>query len=175
MEVEYVVLVNEDDKELGFMEKLLAHRHGSLHRAISVFIFNTRGQLLLQQRASGKYHSAGLWTNTCCSHPRRGEGTRDAAMRRLKEEMGIAAALTPAFTFIYNAALDNGLTEHELDHVFIGVTDEAPVLDSAEVSAWKYVAVDELMSDISAHPESYTEWFKICMQQYGRMITPASH
>lgn len=121
--MEYVVLVDEQDKETGTMEKLQAHLNGRLHRAVSVFLFNSKGELLLQQRASGKYHSANLWTNTCCSHPRPGESAYDAANRRLYEEMGLACELSEVFSFIYKAHLGNNLTEHEFDHVFVGTND----------------------------------------------------
>src|SRR5215468_430433 len=116
--MEQVILVNELDEEIGTMEKLSAHEQGVLHRAISVFIFNEKGEMLLQQRASRKYHSGGLWTNACCSHPHPGEATHAAALRRLKEEMGFETSLKKAFDFVYKTSFDNGLTEHEFDHVF---------------------------------------------------------
>ena len=160
--MEQVILVDEQDKEIGIMEKQQAHIEGRLHRAISVFIFNSKGDLLLQQRAHNKYHSAGLWTNTSCSHPRPGETVYDAAMRRLHEEMGITCELKEIFSFVYIANLENGLTEHEFDHVFTGVTDAIPESDSTEVAAWKYINAIQLKADINIQPENYTEWFKIC-------------
>jgi isopentenyl-diphosphate Delta-isomerase len=161
--MEQVILVDEQDNETGVMEKLRAHVEGRLHRAISVFVFNTKGELLLQQRASGKYHSANLWTNTCCSHPRPGEAVQDAAIRRLYEEMGLTCALKEAFSFVYKAKLENNLTEYEFDHVFKGITDELPAPDDTEVASWKYIDRDVLIEDIERQPGKYTEWFKICL------------
>lgn len=166
--MEYVILVDEQDNETGVMEKMQAHRVGALHRAFSVFIFNSKKEMLLQQRAAGKYHSAGLWTNTCCSHPRPGETLLDAATRRLQEEMGLACTLKKTFSFFYKAHLDNDLTEHELDHVFIGVTDVLPVPAIAEVASWKYMSLSDLDIDIRLNPEQYTEWFKICLRDYSK-------
>lgn len=167
---EYVVLVDEQDKELGTMEKMQAHQEGKLHRAVSVFIFNSKNELLLQKRAHDKYHSAGLWTNTCCSHPRPAEAPEAAAHRRLKEEMGLACNLQFAFTFIYKAHLDNALTEHELDYVYKGVSNEHPENNPTEVSEWKYISVSELDTDIKQHPEKYTEWFKICHTNWHKQL-----
>ena len=164
--MEYVVLVDEQDNETGTKEKLQAHVDGDLHRAISVFIFNSKHELLLQQRAAGKYHSAGLWTNTCCSHPRPGEATEDAAHRRLMEEMGMQAPLKEVFSFVYKASLEHGLTEYEFDHVFTGYSDAAPLPDVTEAGAWKYIELDELETEIKNHPEQYTEWFKICLKDW---------
>ena len=164
--MEQVILVAQDDSQVGVMEKLQAHKEGRLHRAISVFIFNSKGEMLLQQRASGKYHSANLWTNSCCSHPRPGETSKNAAVRRLREEMGMACELTEAFSFVYKAHLDHDLTEHEFDHVFKGVTDDRPEPDASEVAAWKYIALPALEADIHTHPENYTEWFKICLKDW---------
>jgi len=147
------------------MEKLQAHIDGRLHRAISVFIFNTKGELLLQQRAPGKYHSANLWTNTCCSHPRPGEAVHDAAVRRLYEEMGLTCKLTEVFSFVYKAKLESDLTEYEYDHVFKGVTDDIPMPDDTEAASWKYIDKRALIKDIEEHPGKYTEWFKICMSE----------
>jgi len=162
---EYVILVDEQDRETGIMEKQQAHVEGKLHRAISVFIFNTKGELLLQQRAAGKYHSANLWTNTCCSHPRPGEQVQAAAVRRLMEEMGMVCDLEEIFSFIYKAELGT-LTEYELDHVFTGTTDVVPVPDAGEVANWKYVDAQELDDMMHDHPEEYTEWFKICFRDW---------
>ena len=164
--MEYVVLVDGQDKETGTMEKLQAHVEGLLHRAISVFIFNTKGELLLQQRAMDKYHSAGLWTNACCSHPRPGEDPMAAAHRRLMEEMGMDCELTEIFSFTYKAHLDHNLTEYEFDHVFKGTTDELPQHNTDEVAGWKYISPEELTKDISKRPEAYTEWFKICIKEH---------
>jgi len=164
--MEQVILVDGQDKETGVMEKLQAHIEGRLHRALSVFIFNSKGESLLQQRAAGKYHSAGLWTNTCCSHPWPGELIRDAAIRRLYEEMGLKCELRKAFSFIYKASLDHNLTEYEFDHVFIGITDDIPVPDNNEAAGWKYIGWDALLKDADEHPERYTEWFKICLKDW---------
>jgi len=164
--VEEVILVDQQDNVLGFMEKMLAHERGVLHRAFSVFIFNSNNELLLHQRAHHKYHSGGLWTNTCCSHQRKEESTIEAANRRLMEEMGMACDLSEIFSFIYKAPLDNALTEHELDHVLIGKTDTLPNINTAEVAAYKYMNLSDLKSDISSNPEQYTFWFKVCMDQH---------
>ncbi|MGZ3862714.1 MAG: isopentenyl-diphosphate Delta-isomerase [Bacteroidia bacterium] len=160
-EFEEVILVDENDRETGRMEKLQAHHEGKLHRAFSVFIFNSAGELLLQKRAHGKYHSAGLWTNTCCSHPRSGENTDAAANRRLHEEMGIYCGLKHKFAFIYRAELENGLIEHELDHVYTGVSNDLPNPDPAEVDTWKYLTTEEIEKDMQLNPSSYTAWFKL--------------
>jgi len=159
-----VILVNEQDLPQGFMDKMEVHRKGLLHRAISVFIFNNNGEMLLQKRASGKYHSAGLWTNTCCSHPLPGEATVDAAHRRLREEMNLKVTLKPLLQFQYTATFDNGLIEHELDHVYFGLCDDNPTPDPLEAEAWKYIDPATLQMDISLHPNHYTEWFKICLE-----------
>jgi isopentenyl-diphosphate delta-isomerase len=168
--MEYVVLVDEQDKEIGTMEKLQAHVEGRLHRAVSVFIFNTKGELLLQQRAEGKYHSAGLLTNTCCSHPRPGEGIHDAAVRRLQEEMGITCQLKEVFSFTYKAYLDHNLTEHEFDHVFTGITDAIPKPDKSEAGGWKYMSMEQLEEEIKTNPEQFTEWFKICVKDWKKEL-----
>lgn len=162
---EQVILVDADDNAIGTMNKLEAHLQGKLHRAFSVFIFNEKGELLLQQRAIDKYHSGGKWTNTCCSHPRMGEDTLDAAHRRLKEEMGMECDLQYAFNFTYKAALLDGIQEHEFDHVYFGTCDEAPVPDPAEVSNYKYISMEALAKDIESNPDLYTEWLKICFKQ----------
>lgn len=158
-----VILVDENDHETGSMEKMEAHVLGRLHRAFSVFIFNSKGQLLLQQRALDKYHSGGRWTNTCCSHPRTGEDTEQAAHRRLYEEMGMRCKLKHAFSFIYEAIVNETLIEHEYDHVYFGESDELPGINTAEVAAFTYMQLDELKQDIAGHPEKYTEWLKICL------------
>ncbi len=158
---EKVILVDQNDNPLGTMEKMEAHRKGLLHRAFSVFIFNDKGQLLLQQRALSKYHSPGLWTNTVCSHQREGESTEAAAHRRLREEMGFDTEVREIFDFIYRAELDRGLTEHELDHVLIGKYQGDPEPNPGEVAAYDYVYLQDLKEDIRRHPEKYTVWFKI--------------
>ena len=156
---DYVILVDSSDNETGTMQKMEAHQKALLHRAISVFICNSNGEWLLQKRALQKYHSNGLWTNTSCSHPFPGESSIDAANRRLWEEMGLKADITEIFTFIYKEQLDNALTEHELDHVFFGITDDKPVINPDEVNDWKYISFNELESDIKNNPENYTVWF----------------
>jgi isopentenyl-diphosphate delta-isomerase len=160
-----VVLVNEEDEAVGLMPKLEAHQKGMLHRAFSVFIFNSKGEMLLQRRAFGKYHSEGLWSNTCCSHPFPDESTHHAAVRRLQEEMGIATDLNFLFTFQYHAALENGLTENELDHVFWGVSDDLPSINTEEVCDFKYLKMSEIKADIDQNPTHYTEWLKICFDE----------
>ena len=144
MSVEKVILVDKNDKQVGLMPKLEAHKKGVLHRAFSIFIFNSKYELLLQKRASSKYHSGGLWTNTCCSHPREGEDILDAANRRLDEEMGIKTSLRKVYDFIYKAELDNQLTEHEFDHVFYGVFDNDPILNKNEAEDFKWVDMETL-------------------------------
>jgi isopentenyl-diphosphate Delta-isomerase len=162
---DFVILVDENNVETGTMEKMEAHEKALLHRAISVFICNTEGEWLLQRRAFDKYHSNGLWTNTCCSHPFPGETNYDAAHRRLKEEMGMEATLCEIFWFVYKEPLDNKLTEYELDHVFVGFTDNHPEINTLEVTEWKYMSFNELKSDIENHPEKYTVWFKMIYER----------
>jgi isopentenyl-diphosphate delta-isomerase len=159
---EQVVLVNERDEAIGTMGKLRAHQEGALHRAFSVFLFDDHGRLLMQRRAPGKYHSAGLWTNTCCSHPRPDESLTDAAHRRLKEEMGIDAQVEHRFSFLYKAGFDNGLYEHELDHVFFGRFNGIPQPAPDEADAWQFLHPDALDADLAAHPERYTIWLLEC-------------
>ena len=165
-----VILVNEQDEEIGFMSKLEAHQKGVLHRAFSVFIFNTDGKILLQQRALGKYHSEGLWSNTCCSHPLPHESAASGAVRRLQEEMGIQASLSFLYSFLYKAELDNGLTEHELDYIFWGISDNEPIINTSEVSNYKYISVNDLKTDLQENPEKYTEWLKICFNKVADKI-----
>lgn len=163
---ESVILVDSDDNVIGNMEKLEAHKKALLHRAVSVFIFNTKGQLLLQKRSLDKYHSPGLWTNTACTHPRPDENAENAANRRLHEEMGIKmVTLTKLFHFVYKEPLDNDLTEHEFDHVFIGISDALPILNPAEVCDFAYVDTTDLLAQIGANPENYTVWFKQIIEQ----------
>lgn len=156
-----VILVDENDVPTGTMEKIEVHEKALLHRAFSVFIFNRKGEILLQQRAAGKYHSPLLWTNTCCSHPAPGQDIIDAAAKRLKEEMGFTTQLEKAFEFIYKAPFDNGLTEYEYDHVFTGVYDGAIIPDADEVNWYQYESTESIQSDLQLHPEKYSEWFKI--------------
>lgn len=162
---EQVILVDKDDLPIGLMEKMEAHEKGILHRAFSVFIFNSNNELLLQQRAIHKYHSGGLWTNTCCSHPRIEENNFDAANRRLQEEMGMVCDLQYLFNFTYRADFEDGLTEHELDHVFFGLSDKLPLINRSEVESYRYVDLNSLKTDIELHPELYTAWLKICLEK----------
>ncbi|HMG89631.1 MAG TPA: isopentenyl-diphosphate Delta-isomerase [Chryseolinea sp.] len=159
--MEEIILVDEQDNAIGTMEKMEAHRRGVLHRAFSVVLFNSSGELLLQRRADNKYHSGGLWTNTCCSHPLPDESIHDAARRRLKYEMGIDLKPEFAFKFIYKTPLDKTLIEHELDYVFIGTFDGKPVINKDEVSDWKFMSLSELKNDIRLHAEIYTVWFRL--------------
>jgi isopentenyl-diphosphate delta-isomerase len=172
---ENVILTDTQDRETGTMEKMLAHRQGLLHRAFSVFIFNSKGQLLLQQRALEKYHSGGVWTNTCCGHPRHGEVTTAAANRRLGEEMGMDCKLQHQFSFIYRAELDSDLTEHEFDHVFFGTTDALPELNKDEVMACRYITMNELAKQLKEQPQLFSAWLNICFERvsehYAQFLT----
>lgn len=172
-----VILVNEQDEPIGTMEKMAAHQSPHLHRAFSIFLFDKQQRLLLQQRAHSKYHSAGLWTNTCCSHPYPGEPVADAAARRLKEEMGISVPVEKAFHFTYQASFDNGLYEYEFDHVFIGEIDDATIEpDPAEVAAYTFRSIEEINADMATSAHKYTEWFKIALPlvaQHLNANTPA--
>jgi isopentenyl-diphosphate delta-isomerase len=159
--LQQVILVNEQDEPIGTMEKMEAHRKALLHRAFSVFIFNAKGEMLLQQRAKNKYHSAGLWTNACCSHPFPGEDIKMAAQRRLQEELGIVTPISKAFDFIYRASFDNGLTEFEFDHVFIGSYDGPIFPDKNEVSDYCFKSLDEIQNSLLSHTSKYTDWFRI--------------
>jgi isopentenyl-diphosphate delta-isomerase len=165
-----VILVDEQDRELGTLEKMEAHQKALLHRAISVFIINTKGEWLLQQRTLDKYHSKGLWTNTCCSHPMPGETTLQAAHRRLHEEMGLQSDLKEVFSFSYIQELENGLTEHEYDHVFVGVTDDLPEPHPDEVMDFKYISYSDLKKDIVQNPQNYTVWFRLIYERAGEII-----
>jgi len=165
---ECVILVNAHDKAIGTMKKFEAHEQGLLHRAFSVLLFNKNGEILLQQRAEDKYHSGGLWTNTCCSHPMPSESTLEAAERRLQEEMGIKALLTLKFSFTYKCELDNDMMEHEYDHVFYGRFDGEPVLNPDEAMDFKYMSISDIKSDIKSNPDNYTVWFKLIMDRVER-------
>ncbi len=162
---EQVILVNRDDVALGQMEKMEAHEKGLLHRAFSVFIFNAKHELLLQQRALSKYHSGGLWTNTCCSHPRMGETNMEAAKRRLDEEMGMDCELNYLFKFTYKAEFKDGLIEHEVDHVFFGTSNKLPLINRKEVETFRYMDLEALANDIKANPGIYTPWLRICLDK----------
>lgn len=162
---ELLILVDEQDNPCGHEEKMLVHELGLLHRAFSIFIFNLKGELLLQQRSLNKYHSGGLWTNTCCSHPRFEEDINSALKRRLAEEMGMTCETAFAFHFIYKHVFDNQLTEHEFDHVYFGISDEQPKVNPEEVQAWKYISLETLSDELRNSPEKYTPWLKICIDK----------
>ncbi|WP_158727959.1 MULTISPECIES: isopentenyl-diphosphate Delta-isomerase [unclassified Flavobacterium] len=166
MPEENVILVNIHDEQIGLMPKLEAHQKAVLHRAFSVFVLNSQNEIMLQQRAHQKYHSPLLWTNTCCSHQREGETNIQAGTRRLHEEMGFVTELKELFHFIYKAPFDNGLTEHELDHVMIGYYNEAPVINMDEVESWKWMKIEDVKNDMEVHPEIYTVWFKIIFEEF---------
>jgi len=161
-----VVLVDKSGNQIGLMPKLEAHQKGILHRAFSIFLFNSKNQILLQKRSLIKYHSAGLWTNTCCSHPRDGEDIIDAGKRRLYEEMGIKTELKKEFEFTYKEVLGNGLTEHEFDHVLIGNFNGNPILNKDEVEDWKWMSLEEIKKDINENQEDYTVWFVIAFDYF---------
>ncbi len=162
--MEQVILVDHEDRQIGLEEKLKAHQNGGkLHRAFSIFVFNSKGETMLQQRAQSKYHGGGLWSNTVCSHPRFGETPVDAAHRRLEEEMGFDCDMREVFAFEYEAKMDKGLTEHEYDHVIFGNYDHAPKPNPEEVQAWKWIGLAELKGDLAKNPDSYTPWLKIVM------------
>ncbi len=174
MKKEYVILVDTADRELGTMEKMEAHEKAILHRAFSVFIFNDRGELMLQQRAAHKYHSPLLWTNTCCSHQRQRESNIEAGKRRLREEMGFEVDLDEKFYFVYKAEFDNGLTEHELDHVMVGYYNGEPTINLEEVASWKWINMEVLQQDMKDHPQDYTAWFKIIFDRFVEFLTKQS-
>ena len=163
---ERVILVNEKDEKIGLMPKMEAHEKAVLHRAFSVFIFNSKNELMLQQRAAHKYHSPLLWTNTCCSHQRDGESNIEAGMRRLKEEMGFTTPLNEVVSFIYKAPFDNGLTEHEFDHVMLGYYENRPTINREEVESWKWMPLETVKKDIAIQPKLYTAWFKIIFDKF---------
>ncbi len=163
---EQVILVDEGDRQIGVAEKLKAHQEASLHRAFSIFVLNSQNQLLLQKRAKTKYHSGGLWTNTCCSHPRPEEVTLLAAHRRLKEEMGFDCKLTEIFSFTYKIKLDRDLFEHEFDHVLLGRFDGEPNLNLEEAEDWRWMAIEDLMVDIKVNSHLYTYWLQTCIDKF---------
>ncbi len=166
MSEELVILVNEKDEQIGLMPKLEAHEKAMLHRAFSVFIFNKNNEMMLQKRALDKYHSPGLWTNTCCSHQREGETNLEAGKRRLQEEMGFTVTLKETISFIYKAPFDNGLTEHEFDHILIGNYNGSPIINPCEVADWKWMPIEDVKKDITNNPSIYTEWFKIIFDKF---------
>ncbi len=166
MKEEQVILVNENNEQIGTMPKMEAHEKAVLHRAFSVFITNDKGEIMLQQRAASKYHSPLLWTNTCCSHQRVGESNIEAGKRRLQEEMGFQAELKELFSFIYKAPFDNGLTEHEYDHVMLGSFNSEPNINPEEVEAWKWMSPQLVKEDIANNPDDYTAWFKIIFEKF---------
>ena len=170
MAEEKVILVNENDEQIGLMPKMEAHEKAVLHRAFSIFVFNSKNELMLQQRAFGKYHSPGLWTNTCCSHQRDGESNLEAGTRRLQEEMGFITPLIEKTSFIYKAPFANGLTEHELDHIMVGYYNDIPKINVHEVEAWKWMSLEAVKNDIKEQPELYTAWFKIIFDKFYEFI-----
>ncbi len=170
MEEEKVILVNLKDEPIGLMPKMEAHHKGELHRAFSVFVFNDKNELMLQQRALDKYHSPGLWTNTCCSHQREGETNIQAGKRRLQEEMGFSTELEDTISFIYKAPFDNGLTEHEFDHILVGKYNADPKLNPEEAAGWKWMNLEGVAEDMRTNPLIYTEWFKIIFDKYYQSI-----
>lgn len=170
MQEENVILVNEKDEQIGLMPKMEAHQKGVLHRAFSVFIFNKKDELMLQQRAHSKYHSPGLWTNTCCSHQREGESNIQAGKRRLQEEMGFITDLKDTISFIYKAPFDNGLTEYEFDHILVGRYEEDPILNPEEAAAFKWMNLEDVKKDMEVNPQLYTAWFKIIFDKYYQTI-----
>ncbi|MHC5202641.1 isopentenyl-diphosphate Delta-isomerase [Myroides sp. LJL119] len=170
MKEELVILVNEQDQQIGLMEKIQAHKEALLHRAFSVFVLNDKNEIMLQQRAAHKYHSPLLWANTCCSHQRQGETNIQAGKRRMREEMGFDLDLKDVFNFIYKAPFDNGLTEHELDHVMIGYSNQDPIINPEEVADWKWMGIEDIKKDISENPQVYTEWFKIIFSKFYHYI-----
>lgn len=166
MTEEQVILVDKNDQQIGLMPKMEAHEKAVLHRAFSVFVQNDKGELLLQQRAADKYHSPLLWANTCCSHQREGESNIEAGKRRLQEEMGFVTELKEAFSFIYKAPFDNGLTEHELDHVLLGAYNGDPVINKEEVESFKWMKPEAVKQDMEVAPELYTAWFRIIFEKF---------
>jgi len=170
MTEEHVILVNKRDEQIGLMPKIEAHQKAILHLAFSVFVFNSSNELMLQQRAAHKYHSPLLWTNTCCSHQRNGESNIEAGTRRLREEMGFVTELKETTSFIYKVSFDNGLTEHELDHIMVGSFENSPIINREEVESWKWMSMENVKSDINLNPSLYTEWFKIIFKKFYKHI-----
>lgn len=171
MKKENVILVNEKDEQIGVMEKIEAHEKALLHRAFSVFVYNDKNQVMLQRRSEGKYHSPGLWTNTCCSHQNEGETNIEAGKRRLQEEMGFTTDLKDTISFIYKAPFDNGLTEHEFDHVLVGKFNGEPKINPEEVVEWKWMELEALKKDLKESPDNYTAWFKIIFEKYYKHVS----
>lgn len=172
--MEQVILVDKNNQPIGTGEKMAVHQKGQLHRAFSIFIFNSRKRLMLQKRAISKYHCGGLWTNACCSHPRVDENIDTAVHRRLKEEMGFDCQLKEAFTFIYKAKLDHGLTEHEFDHVLIGTFDDQPKINPEEADDWKWIDLEDLKKDIAQNPQNYTPWFIIALPRLEKYLNQSA-
>jgi len=168
---EKVILVNENDEQIGLMEKIEAHEKALLHRAFSVFVYNDKNEVMIQQRALSKYHSPGLWTNTCCSHQKEGETNVEAGKRRLMEEMGFQTDLKEVTSFIYKAPFDNGLSEHEYDYILVGHYNEKPKINPDEVASWKWMSLEDIKKDMNNHPEKYTAWFKIIFDKYYNFIS----
>ncbi|TXK77330.1 isopentenyl-diphosphate Delta-isomerase [Mesonia sp. K4-1] len=168
---EKVILVNENDEQIGLMEKIEAHEKALLHRAFSVFVYNDKNEVMIQQRALSKYHSPGLWTNTCCSHQKEGETNVEAGKRRLMEEMGFQTDLKEVTSFIYKAPFDNGLSEHEYDYILVGHYNEEPKINPDEVASWKWMSLEDIKKDMSNNPEKYTAWFKIIFDKYYNFIS----
>lgn len=167
---EKVIIVDKNDNQIGLMPKLDAHKKGILHRAFSVFVLNNNNEIMLQKRAYNKYHSGGLWTNTCCSHQREGENSIEAGKRRLLEEMGFETELKIITSFIYKVEFENGLTEHELDYLLIGKYIKSPVINKQEVADWKWMKIDLIADDIKLNPNNYTSWFKIIFDKFQNKI-----
>lgn len=167
---EQLILVDEHDDELGYLDKLSVHKTGLLHRAFSVFIFNTKGELLLQQRALEKYHSPGIWSNTCCSHPLKNESMDETISRRMQEEMGMQCKTVFKFKFIYRNEFENGLTEHELDHVYFAESDHLPIPNPSEVMDWKYINLEDLSKEIDQNPAKFSAWLKVCLPKVARIF-----
>jgi len=163
--MEQVILVDEQDNAIGTMEKMEAHRKGVLHRAFSVVLFNSKGEILIQKRARSKYHSGGLWTNACCSHPLPGESMENATRRKLKQEMGIDLKTEYAYKFFYRTQMENNFIEHECDYVFTGIFDGEPAINTNEVEAWKFISPDQLRNEVNLNPEKFTYWFKLILNQ----------
>ena len=175
MKEEQVILVNEKDETIGLMNKLVAHENAVFNCAFSVFVLNDKNEVMLQQRAHHKYHSPLLWTNTCCSHQRAGETNIEAGKRRLFEEMGFKTELKELFHFIYKAPFDNGLTEHELDHVMIGYSNEEPNINCEEVESWKWMTIEDIKDDMIQNPDIYTVWFKIIFDEFYHYLEAVSY